>query len=110
MDNITRVSEKLKNGEFTNSPHDAAEDLAILAGEYAWIMGQLERVLQFKPAIWSEMRKNFKSDTACERAWQATKAGIDELGLKLRAKACEKMMSALKSLISLAEKESGNLL
>lgn len=110
MENISRISEGLRKGEYTTSPHACASDLAILAGEYAFIMGQLELILQRKPAIWSEMRKNFKSDTACERAWEATKDGMDENGLRFRAKAVEKMMSALKSIIRLAEDETNNLL
>jgi hypothetical protein len=72
-------------------------------------MGQLEQIFQRKPSIWSEMRKNFESDKACDRAWEATKDGLDESGLKLRAKSIEKMMSALKSLLRLAEEESRNL-
>lgn len=110
MENVQRVSLSLRNGEYTTNPHGCAHDLAILAGEYAFIMGELEQILQRKPAIWSEMRKNFKSDTACERSWQATMDGMKEAGLRLRSKSVEKMMSALKSLIRIAEGESHNLM
>lgn len=110
MQNINRISESLRKGFYVSNPHESAMDLAILAGEYAFIMGMLEDILQRKPGIWSEMRKNFKSDTACERAWESTKDGIDESGLRLRAKSVEKMMSALKSLIRLAEGEARNLM
>lgn len=108
MENINRISEGLRKGHYTTNPHQCALDLAILAGEYAYIMGQLESILQRKPGIWSEMRKNFKSDTACERAWESTADGISESGLRLRAKAVERMISAMKSLIRIAEGESRN--
>lgn len=110
MENIPRVSRALRDGHYTNNPHESAVDLAVLAGEYAWIMGQLESILQRKPAIWSEMRKNFKSDTACERTWESTQDGMSESSLRLRAKGVEKMMSALKSLIRIAENEANNLI
>jgi hypothetical protein len=109
MDNITRIAETLRKNDYIASPHQAAEDLSILSGEYAWVMGQLEIILQNKPHVWTSMRKEFKSDTACERAWQATELGVNEMGLRLREKSIGKMMSALKTLIRLAENESKNL-
>jgi hypothetical protein len=108
MENIKRIQEGLREGHYANTPHQSAEDLAILAGEYAYVMGQWELILQRKPAIWNGMRLQFKSDTACERAWEQTADGMQEASFRLRAKAIEKMMSALKSLIRIAEGESRN--
>lgn len=108
MENIHRISYGLRNGLYTSNPHDCANDLAILAGEYAFLLGQWEQILQRKPAMWTQMRVAFDSDKACDRAWEATKDGLDEGGLRLRAKSVEKMMSALKSLIRIAEGESKN--
>lgn len=110
MDNINRIAYGLRSGLYTTNPHGCAEDLAILAGEYAFIMGQLEAILQRKPDIWQQLRPSLKSDTSCERAWESTKDGLNEAALRLRAKTVEKMMSALKSLIRIAESESHNLL
>ena len=110
MENITRIQNSLRNGEYVNNPIGASQDHAILAGEYSWICGQLEMILQRKPAIWNTMRESgkYKSDNATERAWEATTDGINEQGLKLRAKGIEKMLSALKSLIRIAENEAKN--
>lgn len=108
MENITRIQKALVNSEYSSNPVMASEDRAVLAGEYAWIMGQLEIILQRKPAIWNEMRKNVKSDTATERMWEQTRDGLDEAGLRLRAKGIEKMMTALGSLIKIAEGEAHN--
>ena len=108
MDNYTRISEGLKNGHYTANPHEAANDLAVLAGEYAYAIGQLEIILQRKPAIWNELRKNFKSDTACERAWQGTKDGLEEVSLRLREKALGRMISGLRTLVRIATEEARN--
>lgn len=110
MEKINQISQKLRDGGYTSNPVEAAQDRAVLAGEFAWIMGQLEQILQTKPAIWNELRKNVKSDTACERVWEQTEAGINEMGLKLRAKSVEKMMQALGTLVKIAESEANNLM
>jgi hypothetical protein len=109
MGNIERITSGLKNGEYTSNPHQCANDLSILAGEYSWVCGQLEAVLQKKPQVWNILRVQHKSDTSAERTWQSTPDGINEMGLRLRMKGIEKMMSALKSLIRVAEGEAHNL-
>jgi len=110
MQQIDDIAENLRKGFYTSNPAGASNDLGILAGNYAWVCGQLENILQRKPAIWGEIRKNVKSDTACERAWEQTTDGLNEMGLKLRLKGMDKMSSALKSLIRLAEGEMRNIL
>ena len=108
-DNIKRITEGLRKKYYITNPVQAAEDRAILSGEYSWIMGQLEIILQRKPTTWNTIRKNVKSDTACERAWEMTSDGLDEMGLKLRAKGIEKMMTGLGGLIKLAEADKSNI-
>jgi hypothetical protein len=108
MDNITRIREGLRNKEYISAPNKCAEDLSILSGEYAFLCGLLEDITQRKPAVWNELRKEVKSDTACERLWEASADGVNEAGIRLRMKGCEKMMVALKSLIKIAEGESMN--
>lgn len=110
MDNLYRISNNLREGGYTSNPHGAAADLAVLAGEYSHIMGQLEIILQNKADIWATLRTGVKSDTACERSWQATAGGATETKCRLRAKSIEKMMSALKSLLRIAEGEAMNLM
>ena len=109
MEQVKEIAKKLREGLFNNDPVGASEALACLSGEYMFICGQLEEVLSKKSAIWNELRKNVKSDTACERVWENTAQGIDEIGLRLRLKGMDKMSSALKSLINLAEGQMRNL-
>lgn len=109
MDNITKIQEDMRIGLFNSNPHEAAEARALLSGEFSFICGQLEDILKRKSAVWSELRKSVKSDTACDRAYEMTADGLNELGLRLRMKSCEKMMQGLGSLIKIAEGESHNL-
>lgn len=109
MKNIKRIQDALRNKGYIQNPHGAAEDQAILAGEYSFLCSQLEEILMGKPNWWNLKRATFKSDTACEKAWQETPNGLLETGLRLRMKGIEKMMSALKSLIRMAEAEMNNI-
>jgi len=110
MDNINRIAKNLTNGTYPNNPVMCADDRAILSGEYAFICGQLEIILSRKPALWNTIRENpmIKSDTACERKYQQTEDGINEMGLKLRLKSIEKMMNGLSGLLKLAEGQKNN--
>jgi hypothetical protein len=110
MENLQRIQQGLKDGTYKNNPSACANDKAILSGEYAWICSQMETILSRKPAIWNTIRKEVKSDTACEKAWEMTSDGIDEMGLRLRLKSCEQMMRGLGSLLKLYEGESKNLM
>ena len=107
-DNIKRIRDGLRAGLYANNPQSSADDQAILAGEYGWIMAQLEDILTRKGPVWSEIRRGMKSDTATDRAYDATVDGMNEQGLRLRAKSIEKMMSALKSLIQIAQGQANN--
>lgn len=108
MDNIKRVQTNLINGYYQQNPIASANDLSVLAGEYSFICGQLEDILTRKASVWNEIRKNVKSDTSADRAYEATADGLNEQGLRLRMKSVEKMMSSLKSQIQIAEGESRN--
>ncbi len=108
-DNIKRIQSVLRIGGYSSNPQDCANDLAKLAGEYSFICGQLEDILTRKAGVWNELRKVEKSDTATERKYQATEDGLNEQGLRLRAKGIEKMMSSLKSLLTLANNQAKNL-
>lgn len=105
---MKEIENNLRNGVYINNPHKCAEDRARLAGEYSFLCSQLEEILSRKPSVWNTIRPNYKSDTACERAYEATEDGINEIGLRLRLKSIEKMMSSMSSLIKIAEGEARN--
>lgn len=105
---IKRITNNLREGVYNSNPVRASEDHAVLAGEYSFLAGRWEDILKRKPSTWTAMRENFESDTACNRAFEATEDGINEMGIRLRMKSIEKMMSALKSLIRIAEGQARN--
>jgi hypothetical protein len=105
MQNIERIAENLRKGMYKNNPHACAEDRALLAGEYQFCAGIMEDILQRKPSLWNQLRIDVNSDTAAERKWEATDDGINAMGLKLRMKSLEKMMSGLKGLQDMAQGE-----
>ncbi len=108
-DNLKRIQDCLRLGMYSSNPVMASEDHAKLAGEYAWLCGQLEDILKTKAQIWAQLRFNQNSDKSADKAWDSTENGINEMGLRLRMKSCEKMLSALKSLIRVAEGQAKNL-
>jgi hypothetical protein len=91
------------------APGRLAELRVLLSAKYAAATNQYEAVLVQKPTIWNEMRGNFKSDTACERAWEATELGIAERHWKFQIKKIERMMSAIKTMIEVKTGEARNL-
>ena len=91
------------------SPTQLSEMRLWLAGHYAYLTDKLSQILMQKPAIWNELRKGVKSDTACERIWQQTKDGLLETSLRLKLKSIEKLMSGIKTRIEVMIGESKSL-
>ncbi len=102
---LDSIPQNLREGIYSNDPHGASHALAVLSGEFSWKCAQLEEILAVKPAVWNQLRVDQKSDTATERVWESTESGIKEMRLKLQIKSIEKMMSSLRTLINLAEKQ-----
>lgn len=90
------------------TPGEIADLRVVLSGKYAYVMNQLEAILMEKPIRWNAMRPEFKSDTACERAWQATEMGLQELHWNFQRKKIEKLMSAAKTLLEVKTAEAYN--
>lgn len=92
------------------NPGRIAELRVILSGKYSRVMNQLEEILQKKPVIWNELRPNYKSDAATERAWEASELGLNELHWNFQRKKIEKLLSASKTLINVKTAESYNVI
>ena len=90
-------------------PHELAQSLEEKAHEFSVQTDFLIEILEKKPAIWNEMRRDFKSDTSCERAWNATENGIKEMRYRLKLKALEKEMSAIRTQLRVASDEARNI-
>ena len=90
-------------------PGRLAELRVVLSSKYAKATNEYEKVLIIKPKLWNAMRDDFKSDTACERAWEATEDGMKERHWKFQIRKIERMMSAIKTLIEVKTGEARNL-
>ena len=109
MDNVVKVENLIKAGQFSLNPRLAVEYKVKLAGEYSFFTGILEDVLKRKPKWWNDNRPKQKSDKATDKLFEQTDDGINEMGLRLRIKRCEKLINALGTLIRIAEGEAKNL-
>lgn len=91
------------------TPHELTEILMRLSADFGKKSDELGEILTLKASRWIELRKENKSDTATERAWQATDEGIKETKLKLDLKSLEKKMSAIKTHLKVLSDEAHSL-
>lgn len=108
MDIIIQVENALRDKTLLNNPHACADYRAQLSGTYSYLVGQLEEIKANKPLIWLEMRKDYKSDSATDKAYEATPDGIQEIKLRGAIKRAEKLISGLGSIIKVASDEARN--
>lgn len=92
----------------THEISQLAQKRVTMAGDYSRESEKLGELLELKVKWWVEKRPDHKSDKAAEMAWMATDAGIREMRSKLWLKAAEKEMSAIKTMIEVAQGESRN--
>lgn len=71
---------------------------------------ELIEVLQVKAVKWAEMRSVFETNAETDKNWEASEAGIKEMTLKLKLKASEKRMSALRTMLRIMETEARNMM
>lgn len=106
---IEEVTQALRDGTLLRSPHLAAEYRSRLSGEYSYLMGLLEKSKDTKAEVWLELRKQNKSDTSTERAYELTEDGRNEVRLRSELKRVEKLLTGLSTIIKDAENEAKNL-
>lgn len=95
-------------GEGIQSPQIAADLRVELSAKYSRECGKLEDILKVKPKIWLEMREKCKSDSSCNKLWEATELGTDEMVTRLRLKRVEKLIGALTGYLKVKEGEARN--
>lgn len=105
---IEHIEKDLKEGNLHTNPILCSQYRGWLAGDYSTHAGLLEMIVQRKAAIWNELRKQVNSDKATDRLYEATTDGVDEQTIRIRLKRLEKLMSALGTLIKIAEGEARN--
>lgn len=105
---LTEIEQRIKDAH--DSPHMLAAFRVELSAEFTARTENLKHILSLKAKVWNEMRENRKSDTATDRAWDATELGIKEMELRYDLKALEKTMSAVKGMLDVMQSEARNLM
>ena len=105
-DNLKIVEERLREGGI--QPEQCANFRALLSGEYSFWAGQQEDIIVRRAQNWPAMRLKHKSDTSTQREWEGTPDGVNSVGIEIKLKRIEKMMSGLSSLLKLAEGQARN--
>lgn len=100
---LQQITQRLLDGNIQG--HEAVEMRTFIAGWYSFYSQQLQEILVRKPQTWNAKRPEFKSDKACDQWWNATDNGINEMGLAMSMKRCEKILSVLKSIVDSANTE-----
>jgi hypothetical protein len=101
---LEQIQEEMQDGGL--SPRRVSDFRVYLAAVYALRSVELEAILLVKPDIWLKMRNDKNSDTATDRAWDASANGKRETQLKMELKRIEKLSSALASHLRVMEGEA----
>ena len=90
------------------TPQQLAEERLMIAEEYA-LLGQRKVELMYKRAeYYNENRQEHKSDASVMRAWEVTEDGLDLMVIKEKMKSKEHRLSAIRTLLEVANKEAFN--
>src|SRR3989304_2408454 len=103
MTTITEIEQAMLRGQVT--PYKAADYRVSLSANYSKNYGEMEEILLRRPSVWNQLRKDQKSDKATDRVYEGTADGLRLMQLELQCKKIEKMISALSTLIRVAEKD-----
>jgi len=93
----------------TKNPHQLAEERYQMSVEYSAYSGALAELIRTEAEYYVANRANFKSDTAVQRSFDTTADGVKMATVKLKIKALEKSMAAIKTLIDVATEEARGL-
>jgi hypothetical protein len=91
------------------TPHQLAEERMGMAEEYSRYSGVFADLIKKQAEYFNEHRKDHKSDTATQRAFEMTEDGVKMTVVKLKLKAMEKQLSASNTMLRLLENEAKNL-
>jgi hypothetical protein len=91
------------------NPGELSEQLMYQSAEYSKYTEELTDVLRNKSVVWMEMRKRSTSDKQTDREWDSTVEGMMEMSHRLRLKALEKSMSAIRTRLRILEGEARNM-
>jgi len=93
----------------TYIPRELSNKLLTLSAEYGKYSGEYAQHIKMQADYFNTHREEYKSDNATQKAFDATPEGVRMVILKLKLKALEKEMSAIKTHLRLLENEAKNI-
>jgi len=99
----------MENSFANKTPGIIAEELVEYSSQYQTLTEELYQILEKKAVRWNTLRDLRGSDKQADRDWEATKDGRREIELKLKLKALEKMISAIRTLLRTKSDEAHQL-
>lgn len=99
----------LRETNMNLTPQQAAEKMMGLSEEQSRYSDQYADLEEKKLRHFSLYRAEYKSDKACENAWQATEDGIKHMRLNLELKKLAKELSVIKTFLRHEENKARNL-
>lgn len=91
------------------TPQQAADSMMGLSEKQSRYSDAYASLEEKKLRHFAEHRSEYKSDKACENAWQATEDGIKHMRLNLELKKLAKELSVLKTFLRHEENKARNL-
>ena len=91
------------------TPHQLAEERYQMSVDYSTYSGELATLIKSQAEHFNTHRPSFKSDTACQRAFETTPEGVKLTIVKLKLKALAMQMSATKTMLETLTEEARGL-
>src|SRR6185312_3694160 len=103
---IEQIQDEMVTGGL--SPGRVSDFKVYLAALYSMKSHEREQILLVKLEVWLRIRDGKNSDTAADRAWDATTMGLREMSLKMEQKRIDKLVGALSTKLRVMEGEARN--
>lgn len=104
---IKSIVERMREGNMTP---DEIADSRVFIGTWLYTFNVRYGKASALSAVWiTANREKYKSHAECERAWEATEKGQEEIRLKYDIRALEAIQDALETAWFLAQREWKNV-
>ena len=90
-------------------PKELSLKLLKLSNDYSKYSGEFAKLIKIQADYFNAHREEYKSDNATQKAFDSTNEGVTIVVVKLKLKALEKEMSAIKHHLRLLENEAKNI-
>jgi len=95
---VDYIQDRLRDDFRIIVPAEVCSFRRYLAGEYSWVMSQLETLEKKYPFEFEMLRKETTSDKRADHKYDMTDNGLDRMVYKKQCKRIEKMLSSLKTM------------